>query len=554
MLRRLADMAGDLGEIRLRDEALQLADRAGAGRFYVACVGQFKRGKSTLLNALVGDTVLPAGVVPVTAVPTIVRHGALGARIRFADGAWREVDPARLADYVSEASNPENIKGVVAAEVLVPSPLLHSGMCLVDTPGLGSVFRANTEATRAFVPHVDAALIVLGADPPIGGDELALVEAVAEEVTDLIVVLNKADRTSDRDLADAATFTRQVLEGRLGRPIGHIYEVSGLERLEQRGPPRDWPRLVETLEELARGSGATLARQAARRGEVRIARRLLEITGQHQEALTLPLAESEARITTLAAAGAQADRWLRDLAAVMASDERDVLRRLDTDRSAFVAAALPEARRDLDARLAVRLAWWGPRVRRLAMAAAVDAVRARIGPWLDEQRVAAAAAFTELSARFQKLEREFVARVAALGVPEFSGAADAAASDRLEGKPSFYFQAELRVAEPASPLRHAIDVVLALIARDVFRRDADRFLVQLLKMNSWRVRGEVTQRVEESRRRLERMTRATLADVQATTARALAEAKSIRSQGAEETRAALDRLGALAAELRARAT
>jgi len=53
--------------------------------------------------------------------------------------------------------------GVEAVEVFVPSPLLSSGMCLVDTPGIGSVFAGNTMTTREFVPHVDAAIVVLGA-------------------------------------------------------------------------------------------------------------------------------------------------------------------------------------------------------------------------------------------------------------------------------------------------------------------------------------------------------------------------------------------------------
>ena len=77
-----------------------------AGRFYVACVGQFKRGKSTLLNALVGEPVLPTGVVPVTAVVTVVRHGAAGARIRSVDRDWQDIRRSDVAAYVTEEQNP----------------------------------------------------------------------------------------------------------------------------------------------------------------------------------------------------------------------------------------------------------------------------------------------------------------------------------------------------------------------------------------------------------------------------------------------------------------
>ncbi len=86
-LLRLADLAQELGVEPVAEEARELAARVAEGRFYVACVGQFKRGKSTLLNALVGHEVVPTGFVPVTAVPTVIRSGnEIRARIRMRDG------------------------------------------------------------------------------------------------------------------------------------------------------------------------------------------------------------------------------------------------------------------------------------------------------------------------------------------------------------------------------------------------------------------------------------------------------------------------------------
>ena len=62
---RLAKLAEELASSQIADEARQLAGRISEGRFYVACIGQFKRGKSTLINALIGDPVLPVGFTPV---------------------------------------------------------------------------------------------------------------------------------------------------------------------------------------------------------------------------------------------------------------------------------------------------------------------------------------------------------------------------------------------------------------------------------------------------------------------------------------------------------
>jgi len=131
-LTRLAELADQLGVEQVQEESKSLAERLVEGRFYVAVIGQFKRGKSTLLNALVGDAVLPTGVVPITTVPTILRFGdKRTARVRLQGGGWTDVAPEDLIEYVSEENNPENTKRVTGVDLFLPSPLLADGMCLL---------------------------------------------------------------------------------------------------------------------------------------------------------------------------------------------------------------------------------------------------------------------------------------------------------------------------------------------------------------------------------------------------------------------------------------
>jgi GTP-binding protein EngB required for normal cell division len=217
-LARLEGVARALSAEHIAAEARSLAERVAAGRFYVACIGQFKRGKSTLLNALVGESVLPTGVVPVTAVPTVIRYGEQGSAVVRSRAGTFDVPLADVAEFVAEENNPGNAKGVEAVEIRLPSAILRGGLCLVDTPGLGSVFEVATEATHAFVPHIDAALVVVGADPPISADEQALVETVAAHVRDIVVVHTKSDRVSAEERAAAIAFTRRVLAESRGAP------------------------------------------------------------------------------------------------------------------------------------------------------------------------------------------------------------------------------------------------------------------------------------------------------------------------------------------------
>src|SRR3970282_75085 len=84
-LDRLAAIAGELDDRDLASETTAERQRLLEARFFAACVGQFKRGKSTLINALVGEDVLPVGVIPVTSVVTILSHGQTrGATVRLA--------------------------------------------------------------------------------------------------------------------------------------------------------------------------------------------------------------------------------------------------------------------------------------------------------------------------------------------------------------------------------------------------------------------------------------------------------------------------------------
>ncbi|MBM4271254.1 MAG: hypothetical protein FJ139_03725 [Deltaproteobacteria bacterium] len=139
----------------------ELEKRLHAGRFHLAVLGQFKRGKSTFLNALLGDALLPSSVLPLTAIPTFIQFGSsLLVRALSHDGTVREeaVGPRHeqisefLSRYVTEESNPHNRLGIAQVDVFYQTPILQKGVVLIDTPGIGSTYRHNTEATLAFPP------------------------------------------------------------------------------------------------------------------------------------------------------------------------------------------------------------------------------------------------------------------------------------------------------------------------------------------------------------------------------------------------------------------
>jgi len=143
----LAQASGLLGVPEVAEQATEAARRLAALTLEVAVVGEFKRGKSSLINALLGREVLPVGVLPLTAVPTVLERGVPGCVVEFADGRRDAHHLAQVGRFVTEEANPGNALGVARVVVRLPAPLLDQGVRLVDTPGVGSVHGHNTLAT-----------------------------------------------------------------------------------------------------------------------------------------------------------------------------------------------------------------------------------------------------------------------------------------------------------------------------------------------------------------------------------------------------------------------
>ncbi len=295
-LETLEIVASEREQAGIAAEARDARAAFAGRRFNVAVMGQFKRGKSTLINALLGRELLPADVAPITTAVTVVEHGLYEcAVVRFVDGHEEEIDVGQLHLFVSEEHNPGNRKGVRVARIELPSPSLASGMRLVDTPGVGSVFESNAEATREFLPRIDVALVVLGSDPPISGEELALVRSAAPGVGRMYFVLNKTDLVSETTRLKAEAFTRQILCGALGGDTGPLIHASALTALHGGFDP-GVATLRQTLSELAAGAGAELARASAVRAARHLASHLLQQLELERAALLSPAEEFERRI------------------------------------------------------------------------------------------------------------------------------------------------------------------------------------------------------------------------------------------------------------------
>jgi predicted GTPase len=90
----------------------QLIDKLRQNRFNLVILGAFKRGKSTLINALLGEPILPTAIVPLTSVVTVLGYGEhLNIEVLFQNGERKTISQQELVDYITEKGNPRNRKG-----------------------------------------------------------------------------------------------------------------------------------------------------------------------------------------------------------------------------------------------------------------------------------------------------------------------------------------------------------------------------------------------------------------------------------------------------------
>jgi GTP-binding protein EngB required for normal cell division len=390
--RELASVASSRPEAR---RAELLADRLAAGRFVVSVVGDFKRGKSTLLNALVGEEVLPTGVVPVTAIATELAFGDPSAEVELFDGSRRSIGRDELAAFVTEAGNPDNERQVARVEVRGRWPLLAAGVVLVDTPGIGSVHAHNTEAARRALLDADGAVLVMAADMALSEGERDLVRTLAERRAPTFYVLNKVDRLEAAELEEVRCFVTDALCAELdNRPrIFALSARAALRRLDGHGPAGEVDEFDVFVRELERFIADDLvgARVAAARRELaRLGSRLRDGVAIERAAATRDRAALGALVERFRAEAVSQRRRLDDDRTLL---DRDVRRLVDES----AARLADHGRRECD------------RARPRLESVAITAPRGRLRVALrdEEERIVRESFETFRKAELDRVEREW---------------------------------------------------------------------------------------------------------------------------------------------------
>ena len=340
---------GDLESVR---------DRLVEPRLRVLVAGEAKRGKSTLINALIGRDLLPTGALPLTAVPTTVIPGDDDRlEIRYLDGRQELRPLTDLPQFVTERANPRNEAGIVEAIATIRAAGAGHPVEFVDTPGVGSVFQHNTDTARRTYRTLDAVIVVLTTDPPITAAERDLLTELAGTAVRTFIVLNKVDRLESADLADIVRFTATVcaqagVEGSPW-PLSARTRDAGFERFATEFRRYlDAGARIDVRRALARQVRAVAL---AASDDVRIRRRSLELTAEHA---TEQIRRFGDRIAALRRDGSDLDDRItvfhtgrkRELSSAAAELGRDLSARCLSEVKRYLDGLAPEtAAQDVEA-------------------------------------------------------------------------------------------------------------------------------------------------------------------------------------------------------------
>ncbi len=528
----LEELAG-LGDERDRGQLAALRDRLAAARLRFLVAGEAKRGKSTLVNALLGRPVLPSGVTPLTAVTTTVRYGEdPHAQVRFADGHEEKYPLAALDDLVTERGNPRNRRGIAEVTVFVDAAVLSGGVELVDTPGTGSVFAWNTDAAHQALETTDAAVFVLTADPPVSASERDLLTRVGNRSVRTFAVLNKADHLDAAGLAEAVDFTGRVLAeaGHAGR----VYPMSARAALDG-GDPGFAAFAADFTVYLTERGGSDLAASAAAHAR-RVASSMLDEVTLTRRAAQLRTGDAASRVEQFTARLAEAAARGRDAVAIANAESARLLSALNDAAGADGPRLARQVTAQLDALLDGDLRSAAPgEIERRGRERLVTLAVAAAESWRQDQRARIEQGLASVDARLAadlKSELDVLRGSAAellgldLTVPELGG--------RLAEDRRFFYT----TAEDAGQTELLAGAVRRRLPGELGRRAAREYLRReapdLVAGQVGRARGDLQYRLAEATRALARVVEQRYADGTGRMQAALCAAAGLREASEAE--------------------
>jgi small GTP-binding protein len=332
---QLAEVAEAVGMVTLaRDIRTTRIPKLEAERFHLVILGEFNHGKSTFVNALLGQDVLPTGITPTTASINHVVHAQNPtARVVLSSGESKYLEPTQLKEWVTVAGG--HASEVAFVELGYPSELLVNNVVLVDTPGVNDLNEQRAEVTYGYVPRADAVVFLLDAGQALKDSEREFLRSrVLESARDrLIFVLGKMDLLNADERVAVVDYVRQGLAQITHDPI--VFPLSAKDWAKSGDPASGMPQLLAYLERFLARDRAQVILDNAAADAARTAAYLESNLGVRLYSYDLDINQLEERITAVREQLDSSKRKLDELHVRIEADASSIKNQIGLDLEAF---------------------------------------------------------------------------------------------------------------------------------------------------------------------------------------------------------------------------
>ncbi|MEO0492764.1 MAG: dynamin family protein [Actinomycetota bacterium] len=181
----------------LRERVAAAVSRGTRADTVVCVVGEFKQGKSSLVNSLLRQQVCPVDDDLATSVITMIHYGEEPrGTVRRRDGeetVSEAITVDEVGEWASEQGNPDNAKAVDRVDIALPAAILKDGLMLVDTPGMGGLGGGHAAATMAFLPFADGLVLVSDTSSELTAPEAAFLKQAISLCPTVMLAQTKTD-------------------------------------------------------------------------------------------------------------------------------------------------------------------------------------------------------------------------------------------------------------------------------------------------------------------------------------------------------------------------
>lgn len=249
-----AELESIIKDLKLVSDSVSLTEISNRFSFFInklkekddlkiVTLGSLKRGKSMLVNALIGEKLLPSDKVPATSVLSVISssdNDVSRYEVYYYPESNKKTDIITKEDiklYVTEKENPKNIKDVFYVGIQKKFDLFNSNVLLIDTPGVGSIYPEHTKVTYNMLQNVDVAILVLGSEV-INRDESMILSEISKlgRVSKFFIVQNFLDKNKDewdhQNWNKALEFNLSQCKKILNNENIKIYPISSINALK----------------------------------------------------------------------------------------------------------------------------------------------------------------------------------------------------------------------------------------------------------------------------------------------------------------------------------